>query len=260
MKRARLTNKEKEYIIQAVEKSINKTASFENITIDFDEILPKFKPPEIKPTLRITAEVMVKMFALVALYQNEISWHCFSKREKVNNTKVYTIYDLTVFPQVNTAVSTNADEKEYTAWLTELLTNPESDFENMRVHGHSHVNMQVFSSHIDDAYQHELLSKLEDDDYYIFLVLNKKMEMCVLIYDYEDKVLYESEDVRLEIISEDRNILQEVVDSISSKCKTSFTTSRKTIPYYSDLALDQEDINPKPVFRYKNRRNRYGFK
>ena len=258
MKRARLTNKEQEALIEYLTKTVNQNPNAQDITINIDKILKPIKKAEVKPILRITAEVMVKMFSLVAFYKDEISWHCFSKREKVGNEKIYTIYDLTVFPQINSATSTDADEKEYPKWLSELLSDPDSDFENMRVHGHSHVNMQVFSSGIDDGYQQELLTKLKDDDYYIFLILNKHMEMCVLIYDFEEKILFESDDIYLEIISDGKNILEDVIKEIAEKTKTRTVTRHTITPSHSDLALDQTSFFERPVF--KDRRKKHGFK
>ena len=80
---------------------------------------------------------------------------------------------------------------------------PNSDFENMRLHGHSHVNMGVFSSGVDDQYQKDLIKNTKDGDFYIFLILNKKREICALLYDFNQQILFKNNDITLTVLDKD---------------------------------------------------------
>lgn len=255
MKRIRLTNEEKEIIMTQILGALNTSPNISEITVNINDLLPpeKNKNDSVKPVLQITSEVYTAMTTLVKQYNDEISWHCFCHRDLKN--QIYKIYDIILFPQINSATATMTDEEAYSSWITKLITDPESDFENMRVHGHSHVNMQVFSSGVDDAYQKDLLSKINDDDYYIFLILNKKQEMCVLIYDYYYRCLYETKDIIIQILDNDGNNIEDwASNQIKEYCSKEKTTRRYNYPSsYSSLYLDNQEVTP--ILKERKRRS-----
>ena len=202
MERLRLTHKEKVDIIEAFKEEVEKADKLSTINFDPKGYIGKIdEKTVIKPTLIIKPEIMYKMQALVDESSVEISWHGFVKRDKEKN--IYFLYDIALFPQINSASTTTTDQDKYAEWISQYITDTESNFEDMRLHGHSHVNMGVFSSGTDNAYQEDLITHTEDGDYYIFLILNKKREMCVLIYDFEQQILFKNHEVIVKIMDKD---------------------------------------------------------
>ena len=75
---------------------------------------------------------------------------------------------------------------------------------------------------IDDKYQEDLLTKVENGDYYIFLIMNKKMNICIFIYDFIQQILFDKNDITFEIIGEH--------DAIRSWAQTQLKENAKTAP------------------------------
>ena len=169
------------------------------------------------PVIQITSDAYVKMYELVNQSSVEIQWHGLVEK----NDNVYTIYDILVFPQTNSAAATSSDQNEFAEWQTKLIMDINFPIDKMRMHGHSHVNMNVYSSTIDDGYQSELITKVEDGDYYIFLVLNKKMEMYPLLYDFNQQILFEGKDISIVILDSNNNDIRTwCAEQIKENCKT----------------------------------------
>ena len=219
---------------------------------DFDikDIIKEYSalPKNIrKPTLQITSEAYMKMLELVNQSSVECSWHGLVSHESINNT--YCIYDILVFPQRNSATSTTTDEKEFAEWQTGLIMDPEFPIENLRMHGHSHVNMNVFSSGVDDKYQKDLITKVDNGDYYIFLIMNKKMEICIFLYDFEQQVMFEKNDITFEIID---NRCKDIKAWAKEQLNTFAITEYPRTKYAKPSYFEEEESyfsNIKPIFQ-----------
>lgn len=227
MKQLRLSINERETFINNVTNLVDKG----NVSQlkDLSALISKVDEKGIKkPTVYITTDVMARMEALVKESPVEISWHGLVKRNKEENC--YLIYDILLFPQINSAAATQTDQDEYAKWFMEILNDEdETKFNDMRMHGHSHVNMSVYSSAIDDGYQTELLTNIQDGDYYIFMVLNKKRDICCLVYDYEQQILFETADVTIKLVSKDKlSITEWAKNQINKFC----TTPKPATPSY----------------------------
>ena len=200
MKKLRATPEEKTKFIEDLTEQL---AWFNRAPLsDFkiDNLIKEYSklPDKVeKPTLLITADAYVRMLELVNQSEVECSWHGLVE----TSGNKYYITDILVFPQRNSATATTTDEKEFAEWQTKLIMDLNFPIEKLRMHGHSHVNMNVFSSGIDDQYQKDLITKVDDGDFYIFLIMNKKMEMCVFIYDFKQQVMFETKDIDIKIIS-----------------------------------------------------------
>lgn len=219
MKQLRLSSSDREAFINNVTELVNKgnVAQLK----DLSAYLTKVDQESVKkPTVYVMADTMAKMEALVKESSVEISWHGLVKRNKEENC--YLVYDIVVFPQINSAAATQTDQEEYAEWLVSILNDEdESKFDDMRMHGHSHVNMGVFSSTIDDGYQTELLTNIQDGDYYIFMILNKKRDLCCLVYDYEQQILFENADVTVKTVGNDKKAIEDWAKrQIKELCKT----------------------------------------
>lgn len=201
MERLRLSLEEKEQILNSFKNNLYKANKASELNFDFKATLTKLDEKQIiKPTFIIDKDIMDKMQALVDESNVEISWHGFVKRNK--EKQYYYLYDIILFPQINTATTTTTDQNKYATWIGDLIKNPKSNFEDMRLHGHSHVNMSVFSSGIDDAYQEELLTNTDDDDFYIFIIMNKKRDLAVFIYDFTQQILFKTHEITIKVLNQ----------------------------------------------------------
>ena len=170
-------------------------------------IMPsKLKVPHI--TVQLTADAYVKMTSLVMSQDTEIGWHGTVTR----NDSVFTIDNILVYPQTVSGVLTDTDPKKYADWL---YSHDTDTFSRIRFHGHSHVNMQVTESNKDIKHWSSLVNQLEDDMFYIFLIMNKLHDYTIYVYDMENKIIYDKDDIEVEIILSDGSLADEYILSIS---------------------------------------------
>lgn len=249
MKKLRATNQEKNlFIDDIIKKMFGMKTSIDDFSIeDLKKEYTKLPDNVTKPILNISAEAYIKMLELINQSSVECSWHGLVRK----GGNEYFIYDILVFPQINSGASTTTDEKEFAEWQTKLIMDPDFPIEDLRMHGHSHVMMNVFSSGVDDQYQKDLITKVNDDDYYVFLIMNKKMEMCAFIYDFEQQVLFETSDITIKINYGNTDIRQWAKDELKEKATTERTIPKpKVISYYDDDEYSYSYFNnTRPIFK-----------
>ena len=250
MNKLRLTIEEKELLMKAIRDKLEldhkgPITTFEFSNKEVKEFLKDLEAEEInKPTLLIDAVAYTKMYELVKQSPIELQWHMLIERDLEAN--VYYLYDILLFPQTNSGTSTTTDQDEFAKWQTELIKDPKFPLEQLRGHGHSHVNMAVYSSGIDDAYQRDLITKVKDGDYYLFLVLNKKMEMFALLYDFNQQVIFETKDIDIQITTEDFDIRTWCAEQIKTYCKSYTSKYRPCVSYTPpNTGLKIDTYNPK---------------
>ena len=144
-----------------------------------------------KPTLIIKPLCYTKMRQLVLQSGDEIAWHGFVKRDGMT----FTLYDIIMYPQYNSAATTKSDEEEYSKWILRQY-----DFDNfcdMKMHGHSHVNMACSPSTTDMQFRENILKNLKKDSFYIFMIMNKQGSYTVEIYDYVTGMIYDTTDITI---------------------------------------------------------------
>lgn len=137
-----------------------------------------------------------KMMALVDGYSSEVAWHGLVS--KVSD-KHYLIDDILVYPQTVSGVTVNTDQEEYDQWLMGI---DNDDFNRLKFQGHSHVNMATSPSGTDLQHQSKIISQLGADGFYIFLIINKKRDYTIKVYDAESNALYENDSVDVVIPDE----------------------------------------------------------
>ena len=155
-----------------------------------------------KAELHFTEQAYIKMMMLVYSSNNEVGWHGIARRDNNSVETSYTIEDILVYPQTVTGTHVDTDEKKYTQWLYSL---PDESFERLRFQGHSHVNMSTTPSSTDRELYHKLLGDIPEDEFYIFLIINKRGEFSVFIYDLLKNRLFETGDVKLIVDDGDMN-------------------------------------------------------
>ena len=166
------------------------------VNIDFQKYLCK---KNRKAKVVFSENAWLKMQWLITKFNSEVAWHGVAKRDEDPESDTYYITDILLYPQKVTGTTVNTDQFLYEKWLMEL---DDDTFNNLRMHGHSHVNMSPSPSSVDIAHRSELLDKLTDDMFYIFLIMNKKNVYTAAIYDYRKNIYFDTDDVDIEVESE----------------------------------------------------------
>lgn len=73
-----------------------------------------------------------------------------------------------------------------------LYSQEDDVFNNIRMQGHSHVNMATNPSLVDVTHQEKILEQLEDDMFYIFMIWNKSFQYNVKIYDLKKNCIFDN--------------------------------------------------------------------
>ena len=164
------------------------------------------------------------MRTLVDNTETEIGWYGVVKKYP-GLQETYVIEDIIVYPQRVTGATCEQDDNkifEFEMSLTDEQVN------NKRFQGHSHVNMGVTPSGVDEAFYQDLLSQVTD--YFIITVTNKRNEYTTRFYDIANNILYS--DVPIQVLLDNgtdiRSWYTEAEKQITKPVTT--TTSIKSTP------------------------------
>ena len=182
----------------------------ERALADFSSMLDTAKMPDGKlsysksfyykagsVTVWLSLEAYKKTVTLLAEFKDEVAWHGTVSRLSEDE---FIIEDVLVYPQEVTGSTVNTDQEKYTKWLYDL---EDDTFNAIRMQGHSHVNMGVSPSRVDDNHRQKILSQLESTMFYIFMIWNKSLAVHTLVYDMQRNILYENDDVKIRLVGEE---------------------------------------------------------
>lgn len=144
-----------------------------------------------------------KMKTLIKEFDDEVAWHGVAVRGEDESKDEYYISDILVYPQTVTSVTVETDQQEYSMWL---MSQEDEIFNNIRMQGHSHVNMGVTPSGVDETHQEKIIEQLEDDMFYIFMICNKSGKKYAKIYDYKKNILFENSDITVKVLDDGSGI------------------------------------------------------
>ena len=197
MYQLKLTEQDKQFVLneamQYFASKLNNSRGADSI--DFSYKIKRVVPVDIaKTTLYIYERAFTKMAMYVMDNRTEIGWHGLAR--KLENNEGYAITDTLLYPQVITATTVNTDQKKYQDWLN---AQPDEIFNQIKMQGHSHVSMSVSPSTVDETLYNTILQTLQENDFYIFMIVNKSLEMHVLIYDLAKNLVYETADIDIKI-------------------------------------------------------------
>lgn len=165
-----------------------------------------------------------KMISLLMGFDTEVGWHGVVERDPDMENR-FLIKDILVYPQDVDGASIDPDQIEYQNWQDTLS---DDVFNRMRLHGHSHVNFSVGPSKVDTDYQEKILSQMDDNMFYIFMIWNKKMDNYAKIYDIKNNILFENEDIQMFISDDDVDLDSFMKDAKNivrkKKCKAKSTS------------------------------------
>lgn len=169
-----------------------------------------------RATLFFTAEAWAKMVALLEEFDKEVAWHGVAIRLDRPDKNEYLIDDILVYPQEVTGASVDMDPDLYDKWFRD---NGDDDrFYNIRMQGHSHVNMAPTPSSVDLQHQGDILSMVKNDGFYIFMIYNKSYKHNIKIYDLRDNVLFEDGDIDVKMYDREWS-LDEFIKDAKDKVK-----------------------------------------
>lgn len=149
-----------------------------------------------KATVYFTETAWQKMQTLIREFSKEVAWHGVAHRGDDASKDEYYITDILVYPQEVTGSNVTTDQEGYQMWL---MKHDDDVFNNLRMQGHSHVNMGTTPSSVDISHQEKILAQLEDDMFYIFMIWNKRGEKNIKVYDMAKNILFDGIDVSVEV-------------------------------------------------------------
>lgn len=190
----RLTPELRESMRTEFEKYME-TARCQGGKINFSKALPDMK--DRKATVYITTLAFSKLWMLVSSFDKEIAWNGVAHRMEEKDT--YLITDILVYPQEVTGTNVETDQVTYQTWLLSLGMEVHN---HVRFQGHSHVNMNVSPSPTDLEHQRKIISQLGDDDFYIFMIWNKKAECHTKVYDMQENLFFDNADCTVKILED----------------------------------------------------------
>jgi len=200
---------------------------------------------ERKATVIFSELSWLKMSTLVREYESEIAWHGTARR---GEDDIYYVDDIVVYPQTVTGSTVTPDQVLYQNWLMEQ---PDEIFNSIRFQGHSHVNMGVTPSTVDTAWYEEILSQLDDTMFYIFMIVNKKGDRYVSIYDMAKNLWFGSADVAVKIRDDGLGIEGFLKDAENKVTRVTYTPPATTYPTYSGQHSGTTTANKKNVKDYE---------
>lgn len=171
----------------------------------------------LQPRIGITSDALAKMSQYVDQCKDEIGW--LGTAYKLN-TNTYYIKDTYLLEQEVHGTTTEITPEGLEAFATKLLEQGEAGNEiwnNMKMWGHSHVNMEVFASGQDDK-QMETFAE-SGHDWFIRLISNKKGEIKVDLYNYETGIIYNNTPW-VEMLNDDELTIQREIDALYAKLDT----------------------------------------
>lgn len=165
--------------------------------ITFDKVLPNVSGKE-KMKVLFTPNAWIKMDLLIRNFDSEVAWHGVG--ERVNPT-TFVINDILVYPQEVTGTTVTMDEVAYTKWLIDNIG--DERFQHIIMQGHSHVNMAVSPSGVDLHHQQIIVSQLDPDGFYVFMIWNKRGDRNIKIYDMAANLAYDNSEIECGIVPDE---------------------------------------------------------
>lgn len=235
-------DKIKELLLEQLASTTFYDLSKIDLKLDASKILEETIPDVEDPTIYITPTAYIKMRTLVEETDVEIAWHGVVHRQDRN----FVITDILVYPQKITSVTVESDDDLYPNWCMEL---PDDVLNNMRFQGHSHVNMGVTPSGVDEEYYTRLLTQVHD--YYIIMVTNKHEAMTLRLYDVENNILYSDLDLNIylpDVHKDNLDWYEEQKEMLQKPTPTQSTLFKETV-----LDSDKLDVTTPEgrVLRYQ---------
>ena len=217
-----------------------------------------------EPIVLININALNKMKEYIRQSNKEIGW----LGTVVKENGMYNILDVYLFKQEVHETTTEITTDGLNEFAMEILSQEDGMeiWNNMKMWGHSHVNMSTSPS-VQDDNQMDLFTQ-NANDFFIRIIANKKDEFRIDIWDYEKGVIYEKlnyiidygKDAELiqelqmkifklqSIIDDKTNVKKEMIDEVAKEIKEK--VKEKTLKTYHTYNNS---------YGYKNGYNDYGY-
>lgn len=143
------------------------------------------------PKVIITKKAFLKMSSIVNHSKMEVSW--LGIVEELEDS-TFCIEDVYLFDQVVTAVTTEISARAIMEFAEKIIMadpiNGPNNTNKIRMWGHSHVNMTVAASSVDNNQMRTFQNN--GCKHFIRLICNKLGDMQIDFYDYENNFIYEN--------------------------------------------------------------------
>lgn len=161
------------------------------------------------PKIFINIDAINKMKEYIRQSSLEIGWLGTARRF---SNQIF-IDDVFLFKQEVHSTTTEITTEGLNDFAMELLSQEDGVeiWNNMKVWGHSHVNMSTSPSSQDDK-QIEVFSQ-NADDFFIRIIANKKDDFRIDLYDYTTGVIYEQLPYEVDY-GEDKDIIESLYKKI----------------------------------------------
>lgn len=190
-----------------------------------------------KAEVHFSSQAYYKMWALVEACGKEIAWDGLVYRDE-ESSNIFYVTDIIVYPQMVSGATVDTDDIPYMEWLNSL---DDETFNHRRFNGHSHVNMGVTPSGTDTTYREQSILNIKD--FYIFGIFNKKHDFNFQIYDIENNIIYDTQDITFYTPEPDySNWAQQMMkEKVTEKVYTYQPPAAKTNPHASGKQYAAED-------------------
>lgn len=199
-----------------------------------------------KAKVIFTQNAWKKMQALISEFDKEVAWHGVAHRGEDESKDEYIITDILVYPQEVTSATVTTDQGKYEMWL---MSHDDDVFNNIRMQGHSHVNMGVLPSGVDNELYDRLLEQLDDTMFYIFMIWNKKNDKTVKIYDLKKNVLFDTDDVTIEQMNDEPKQSEQPLTEDERKAVAEFLTKYRDKKETESFIKSAKDMVKDRVYR-----------
>lgn len=206
------------------------------------------------PRIGITSDALTKMFVYVDECSYEIGWLGTVKQI---NEKYYIIEDVFLFDQEVHETTTEITPEGLTEFAEKLLQREDGleIWNNLKMWGHSHVNMSVTPSAQDDKQMKDFAEI--GHDWFIRLICNKKGDMKLDFFHYKLGITFL--DVPWEeVASEEEETIKEEIFRLQELLEK---TKEKRVEIYKKSIKDEMEVKIRKktyAYPYKGYSNQHG--
>ena len=207
------------------------------------------------PLVIISKEALIKMQLYVEGCSNEIGWLGTATK---NNDNIFFIDDVFLFEQDVHSTTTEITPEGLTAFAEELLQQPNGIeiWNNIKLWGHSHVNMCTHPSVQDDK-QMETFSE-GGHPWFLRIIANKKGDITIDLYDYEHGIIYSNLPWWEEVSDAEREIEKQITELKKQLANINLSIIETLKPSIAD-EIKQKVKFKTQVIGFNNFNNNYAY-
>lgn len=193
-----------------------------------------------KVKILFTSEAYLKCQKLVEHFSSEVGWYGLVKRL---DEKTFYVYDILMCKQKVSGARVITDDDDMIEFY-DGLTEEQSD--NLFFQAHSHVNMTTGASSVDLDNQTNTVNNLGGKGFYVFQIWNKSGSINTYVYDLDNNVYYDKDDVEIDVDCGMTEFLEDADKMVGSMTySTPKTNTYNTSESYQSWDYSKSDWNDK---------------